>query len=271
MLLKIGEFARISQVPVKTLRYYDEIGLLRPTEVDRFTDYRFYSLDQLSRLHRILALKDLGLSLDQIARLLEEQLSPAAIRGMLRLRQAQLATQVQEMQAQLMRVEARLRQMEQEGRMPTYEVVLKTVPPMMVASHRLIIPDNTVAAITDAFEEVVRYLADQDAKVIGPGFSIWHTPSYTTGDQDAEVAVPVDRRLVGTDRIASYELPEVYVASVVHHGTWDEFSQSYQAVLTWIDTNGYCIVGPFREIYHKYHADDTENSTTEIQFPIEKM
>jgi len=63
-MFKIGEFSKLSQVTVKTLRYYDEIGLLKPAEVDRFTSYRYYSVDQLPRLNRILALKDLGLSLE---------------------------------------------------------------------------------------------------------------------------------------------------------------------------------------------------------------
>ncbi|MBE9472709.1 MAG: MerR family transcriptional regulator, partial [Chloroflexi bacterium] len=73
-MFKIGDFSRISQVSVKTLRYYDEIGLLKPAHVDRFTGYRYYSVDQSPRLNRILALKDLGLSLEQIARLLDGEL-----------------------------------------------------------------------------------------------------------------------------------------------------------------------------------------------------
>ena len=69
-MLKIGYFARISQVTVKTLHHYDRIGLLKPAHVDPFTSYRYYTIDQLGQLNRILALKDLGLSLEQIAQLL---------------------------------------------------------------------------------------------------------------------------------------------------------------------------------------------------------
>jgi DNA-binding transcriptional MerR regulator len=87
-VFKIGEFSKLSQVTVKTLRYYDKIGLLRPAEVDRFTDYRYYSADPLPRLNRILALKGLGLSLDQIARLLEDDLPPEHAADLIRLKQA---------------------------------------------------------------------------------------------------------------------------------------------------------------------------------------
>ena len=110
---------------MKTLRYYDELGLLKPVEVDRFTGYRYYSADQLPRLNRILALKDLGLSLEQIARLLNDELTVEQMRGMLRLKQIEAQERVRDEQERLARVEVRLRQIEEEGKMPTYEVVFK--------------------------------------------------------------------------------------------------------------------------------------------------
>src|SRR5512136_2701540 len=119
-MLKIGDLSKLSRVSVKTLRYYDETGLLKPTQVDRFTGYRYYSFDQLPRLNRILALKDLGFALEQIAQLLSEDLPAAQLRGMLRLRQAELSQHVQDELDQLTRVEARLRQIEQEDTMSTY-------------------------------------------------------------------------------------------------------------------------------------------------------
>jgi DNA-binding transcriptional MerR regulator len=113
-MFKIGEFSRFSQVTVKTLRYYDEIGLLKPAEVDPFTGYRYYSANQFPRIHCILALKDLGLTLEQIGDLLEGDLTPDQIRGILRVRQSEIKQQVAEEQARLARVEQRLRQIEQE-------------------------------------------------------------------------------------------------------------------------------------------------------------
>jgi len=135
-MFKIGDFSRLSQVPVKTLRYYDEIGLLKPAEVDRFTSYRYYSADQLPRLNRILTLKDLGLSLAQVGELLDGDLPAEQIRGMLRLKQAEAHQKVEDEQTRLARVEWRLREIEQEGVMSTQEVVLKKVAAMTVASLR---------------------------------------------------------------------------------------------------------------------------------------
>ena len=95
-MIRIGDFSKLSRVSVKTLRFYDEMGLLRPVEVDRFTGYRYYEFDQLPRLHRILALKDLGFSLEEIGRLLEGDLTAEQMRGMLKLRQAEIRQRVEE-------------------------------------------------------------------------------------------------------------------------------------------------------------------------------
>lgn len=138
-MFKIGDFSKICRVPVSALRYYADIGLLEPTHIDNFTGYRYYSLDQLPRLNRILALRDLGLSLTQVKQLLDEQVTPEQMRGMLRLKQAELQQVVDEEQARLARVAARLKQIEQETSMT--EVVLKQIEPMIVLSIREILDD----------------------------------------------------------------------------------------------------------------------------------
>lgn len=83
--------------------------------------------------------------------------------------------------------------------------------------------------------------------------------------------VPIDRLLSGTERVKVYELPLAQVASVVHHGNFDDFTQGHAALLNWIGANGYRIAGPFREIYIKHNHRNLIDSTTEIQFPVEKI
>ncbi len=108
-MIRIGDFSRIARVSVQTLRYYDDLGLLKPVEVDRFTGYRYYSFDQLPRLHRILALKDMGLTLEEIARLLRDEPTTEQMMGMLRLKETELAERIDEELHRLERVRARLR------------------------------------------------------------------------------------------------------------------------------------------------------------------
>jgi DNA-binding transcriptional MerR regulator len=138
-MFKIGEFSRLVQVPVATLRYYDQVGLLKPDKVDNFTGYRYYSASQL---HRILALRGLGFSLEQIAEALDDDLTPEQMRGMLRLRHAQINQELLEAQNRLLDVEARLQQIEREQELSTYDVVLKPVETQLVALVRAIVPNQ---------------------------------------------------------------------------------------------------------------------------------
>jgi effector-binding domain-containing protein len=271
-MFKIGDFSKLSQVSVRTLRYYEEMGLLKPIEVDRFTSYRYYSVDQLPRLNRILALKDLGLSLEQIAQMLDEGLPPAQIRGMLRMKQVEIQQQVGEEQARLARVEARLRQIEQEGKMPTYEVVIKKVEPQTVASLREVIP--VPQDVGKMIERLFTHLGQRGVRPAGPPCAIWHDPEYHEGDIDTEVVVAIADALAASNGIKTTQLPGVEdMACAIHQGSYEGFSQAYAAIMGWIAANGYRIAGPIREIYLRGPGPtptDPSTYVTEIQIPVEK-
>jgi len=159
-LIKIGDFARLGHVSVVTLRHYDEIRLLRPVAVDSVTGYRYYAVAQLPRLNRILALKDLGFSLEQVEQVLRGGLTPDQLRGMLMLKQAEVEQHAAAEQGRLTRIAARLRQIEREDNMLEYDVALKTVPSMLVAARRVTIPrnDDVPAYLGAAFVEVSDHL-----------------------------------------------------------------------------------------------------------------
>jgi effector-binding domain-containing protein len=99
---------------------------------------------------------------------------------------------------------------------------------------------------------------------------LWHSPADVYENEDAEAIVAVERSLPGTEDVKVYELPPSQVASVVHQGNFEEFTQGHAALLEWIDANGYKIVGPYREIYIKHDKRNLSDTTTEIQFPVEK-
>jgi effector-binding domain-containing protein len=272
-MIKIGEFSKLSQVSIKTLRYYDEMNLLKPIEVEKSNGYRYYSASQLPRLYRILALKDLGLSLEQVAQVLNEGVSPEQLRGMLRLKYAELQQHLAAEQARLQRVEVWLNTITQEGAMSDYNVVIKQIEPQLVASIRDTLP--AYPAISRLFDELHGYLARYSTdSLAGPATAIWHDHEYKTCDIDAESVIPLKRALPAGERVKVYELPAALVASVVHKGSFNTCSQAYSAIGRWIETNGYRIVGPNREIYlyctQPVRPDD-ETYVTEIQFPVEKI
>ena len=272
-MIKIGDFARLSQVSVVTLRYYAEMDLLKPVKVDAFTGYRFYAADQLPRLNRILALKDLGFPLEQIRLLLADGLAPEQLRAMLTLQRAEVEKRLANEQGRLNRIETRLRQIEMENKMPNYDVVLKTAPAMLVVSRRVTIPTNDQVPqyLGPAFNEAYDYVRQQGAQDTGPCLALWHSPSDVYENEDAEALVPIDRQLPGTERVKVYQLPAAQVAALVHQGNFEDFTQGHAALLEWIDANGYQIVGPYREIYIRHDKKHLADTTTEIQFPVEKV
>jgi DNA-binding transcriptional MerR regulator len=273
-VIRIGSFARIAQISTRALRLYDKLGLLKPALVDPSTDYRYYSIDQLPRLNRILALKDLGFSLDQIAVVLCSELSAEQLRGMLTMKRAEAERRVAAEQAQLARIAARLRQIEQEDALDRYEVVLKRIEPHWVAAVRGAISDYITSEpiFIQLFEELDAYLAERGARHIGPRIGLF----YELGTQEHEVQIRAGRllaaRMHGNERVEVEQLRGVErMACVVHHGPYDEtLIQANTALLKWIDANGYQIRTPTREIYLQYQVHgDPAQFVTEIQVPIE--
>jgi len=272
--VKIGDFSRLSLVSVKALRYYDELGLLKPTQVDQFTGYRYYSASQLIRLNRILAMKDMGLSLEQIALLLDKELTPDQIRGMLRLKQVELHQQLVEGQARLVRIEAWLQAFEQEGTMPTYNVILKKVAPLQVAQIRGIAPsmEQLGPTLDRLFNQVMRHISQQGATGVEPGITLYYDTEYRDQNVSVGACMCFEGSLNDGEQVKVGELPAVEaMASVIHHGSFSTLNQAYNAILKWIEINGYHISGPSRELNLEYErGGDQSKFVTEVQFPVEK-
>jgi DNA-binding transcriptional MerR regulator len=272
-MIRIGDFSKLSRVSIKALRLYDEMGLLKPVEVDRFTGYRYYEFDQLPRLYRILALKDLGFSLEEIGRLLEGDLPVEQMRGMLRLRQAEIRQQVGEEAARLERVELWLRQIEQEDSVSKYDVVIKNIDPLRVAAVRGVVP--TPPDQRSLWDKLMGHLHQTSARMIGPPMAIYHDKEFKERDWDIEVVMPLGDEIAPSQRVQVYELPGAdKMACVVHTGPFATIGEAYDAIAKWIDQNGYHIVGPGREL--NLRLPDTlgdqndPNTVNEIQFPVEK-
>ncbi len=287
-MLTIGEFAWLSQVTVETLRHYDRVGLLKPIDQDRFTGYRHYSLDQLPRLTRILVLKDLGLPLAEIAHLLDQEVTASEIRGILEVKQAELEQQIREAQQRLTRVEAHLRQIEMEGKMPDYAVLVKTVSAQWIASVRDQMPwsgqDILGPAITRMFDEVGEHLGRHKVAVVGPAIALWHESSFihtevNQEEMDLETALPIGTP-IGTPvpaggRVQVRQVPQGEVAYTVHHGDFSGLPLAKGAVFAWIERNGYRRAGPIREVYLHHDPghranEDSPHHVTEIQFLVVK-
>jgi len=267
-MLRIGDFSSLSQISIKTLRYYDEQGLLTPAHVDSATGYRYYAISQLPRLHRVLALRDLGFSIEQIGQILKEGVGVEQLRGMLLLRQAGQQAKVEEEQSRLWRLQARLSLIEKENTM-SHEVVVKQVPAQWIASVRETIPNYP--SVGKLCGEV---MAGLPPGTTGIGVALWHDPEYREHDVDAEGGVYLKQPTQVSGRVQMRELPPGTVASVVHHGAYNRLNQAYDALLRWVGGNGFTVAGPIREVYLQMSTpvrQDNETYVTEIQVPVTKL
>jgi DNA-binding transcriptional MerR regulator len=276
-MLKISDFSRLTFVPAKTLRYYDEIGLFQPQHVDRFTGYRYYDMGQLPRLNRILALKALGLSLEQIKQVLDDGLTAEQIRGMLRLKQAEAQQRMREEQQRLLYIESKLRQIEQEGKMSDHDVILKRIPVVHAASIRGIARTQELMTplLNEMFDTLAKHIYAHGKMSDKPeecGITIFPDAEWSGENIQLEAAFGIISVLPETDRIHMVTLPEIeQAACVAHHGPFTTLGDSYTALTQWIGSNEYDIVGPNREVNLAYDRDGDPNLwVTELQFPVRK-
>lgn len=276
-MFTIGEFSRLAHFPVKTLRYYDEIGLFQPAQTDSFTGYRYYAFGQLTRLNRILALKGLGFSLSQIRELLGDTLTLDELRGMLRLRQAQLAQQITDVNSQLVQVEIRLRQIEQEN-IPMADILVKNVPSMTIAGAREVVV-STPAQMRERCmalnHRAVQFIQAEKLSTDWVSLALYYD-NQNGIDVEMAYAVQAAESDSSPDSAAQvHTLSDSTVAYAVYQGSYDDFGavgRLHGAIHEWAVANGYRLTGASREWYlQPPQKPDDPQGVMEIHYPVEKI
>lgn len=268
-MFSIGDFARHGRVSVRMLRHYDAIGLLRPARVDPATGYRSYAAGQLARLNRIVALKDLGFTLEQVRTLLAEEVTVERVRGMLALRRAELAAAVAESAAKLTQVEARLRTIEEEGGPPAYDVVVKDLPAQRVVELTGIAAGFAPEAIGPVVHPLCAELGHRlaAADVTPAGRLTCYYEQRAEDEVVVHAAIPASVGPGDLNGLAVADLPATRAATLVHRGAIDGVLPSWQAVVRWLDAHGHRSAGPQRELYLDC-PEDPAGWVTELQEPI---
>lgn len=278
-MFRIGEFSQIARVTIDTLRHYDELGLLKPAKVDPFTGYRYYSARQLMSLNRILALKEVGFSLEEIARILQEQLTGEQIRGMLKAQLVRAESDIQIAQLRRERIMARLNSLESEETMPAYEVTLKPVEKQTVAAIREVVP--TIEQMPQRCNEMFSILGQWlQAKGLsaGPAMTIYYNEGFVRENIDTECAFllldPGTAQTITPDKpihVRPMEAIPLVASTIVADDFYKKvegLTPAYNALAKWIEDNSYQIAGPPRELF--YGSPESGEMTAEIQFPVKK-
>jgi DNA-binding transcriptional MerR regulator len=276
-MFRIGEFSQIARVSGRLLRYYDSLGLLRPVRIDPATGFRYYSADQLPRLNSILALKELGLSLDQIAKMVDDKIGPEEIRGMLMLKKAELEQSLIAEQSRLRHIESRLKQIEEQGALADYDVVVKRVPaqPYLAVRSEFAGMPGAVAMLRTVLA-VTRRAVPAGAR--GPLIVVAHS-DFDDEKLDLEIGIGLNEerklRVPLPDKLEMKptELPAIEIsAAVVRGGPTYQAHLAFGALGVWMEANGFTVAGPCREVFLEppFQPPDEEHSVIEVQFPVAK-
>jgi DNA-binding transcriptional MerR regulator len=248
----IGLVARLAQVSVRTLRHYDDLGLLKPSHVDPFTGYRYYTPEQVLRLHRILVLRDLGVPLAQIGQLIDDDVTVEQLRGILRLRQSEARARLAAQTEQLRRVELRLAQLE-EASVADYEVIVKRLEPLRVValSEDLTGYDQIGAACDRLYPRLHAALAEHGVPFDGLSLALYED----TGDEVRPLRITTALHLpagltIDGDGLATIELAAVErAATTVVRGHPAQFAGAFRALHEWVDQTGAQATAFERELY----------------------
>jgi DNA-binding transcriptional MerR regulator/effector-binding domain-containing protein len=274
-MFRIGDFSRLARVTIRTLHHYDEAGLLTPAHVDRDTGYRYYAAAQLETLQRILLLKDLGFTLEDIRALLAADADASALERRLVARREELLGAIEADHARLRRLDA-LRTALSNGDVPA--VTLREVAAVDVHARRERVADLGVD-VQRMFEAAEAAVAAARARADASPFLVFHDPEYREHDADVEVCIPV--KADAAARIDVRAAPAITAGCVTYRGPYVQTPLLYGSLLRWIERSGLGLAGPLREVYHRFGADQngyrlpshvlaatSADYVTELQAPV---
>lgn len=263
-LYKIGMFAQMNHITVKTLHFYEEQGLLAPAYVDEDNGYRYYTMNQMAELHQICALKQAGFTLEDIL-----QLKNGADRNaFLSAKKAELLQKIAELTKQIAMIEGYMADAKTYIEAP---VLIKTIQAVTVASMQRRI--ESYDALFDMMPEMGAEMERLGCECALPEYCF--TQYLESGYKDEQILVEtceaVTEKKADSDLVKFIELPEIQAACIFHKGSYNDFPRTYAAILSYIEENGYKICGNIRENYIDgvWNKDIEDEWLSEIQIPVE--
>ena len=266
-MLKIGDFSKLSRVSIRMLRHYDDIGLLKPAEIDTFSGYRYYREEQLYTAARITAFKDMGFVLADITRMLEIYDDKRKMDEFLSQRERELAETQKETEYKLMLLESARKRLRKEQTM-SFDVTVKKIPERYAATVQTIIPRYEDEGMAwGMLQECRTPLVPADPWLAAAEFL---DPEFKESDVSILVWMTVKGTYEDTEHVKFKTLPAVRVASCFVKGSYDQMGDAMAAVVSWIRDNGYQVTGPMFNIYHvgPVQTQNPDEYLTEVCFPV---
>lgn len=266
----IGQFSRIGRISTKTLRFYDDLGLIKPAHVDKWNSYRYYSADQVSDILLINELKEYGFSLEEIKKLVRLK-DPVILGEAMERKLTELGDEARRIAEVSSKIQEKIKLLGKGGAfmdaVNNFNIEIKERPAQMVCGVRRRIP---LTQINGLIMELCGILERDRVKVCGPMMSVYHGDEFNPEDIDIEVCMPVMERAV-KGIAGTREMPGGRHACTIYAGPYSRIGTSYAAIMKWISDNNLSIAGPPYEVYLVSPADtnDEDKYVTEICYPVD--
>lgn len=267
-MFSIGTFSKINKITTKTLRYYDEIGLLSPKYVDKYTKYRYYTTDQLPKLYQIITLKQMGLSLNEIKQIID---TPKKVEEILKSKELEILDVINKEKYKLLKLRNYLSNVKGEESMKN--IIIKSLPEVKVASMRRVLENYN-----DLFHLCPNIMAKEMERLgcicASPNycFNIYHDGEYKEENIDVEICESIVELKEDSDILKFKVIDEIEKAvCILHKGPYSTLGESYSDAFKWIQENKYTVIGNPRESYIDgiWNKESEEDWLTEIQIPVE--
>ena len=269
-MFKIGEFSKLVHVSARMLRYYEKCGILEPAETDCFTGYRMYSATQIPLIMRIIALRDMGFGVDEIAEILPHYHNPKKMKEALNRKQDEIRAAVTVEQSKLEKIAVMSGKLEKEDFNMIYDVELKSLQAEKVLSLRETIPAEKEEELWGKLWE---FVTQNNVKHLSGGYSIYYGDEYEENDVDTEIAVPVPELGESKNGFEYKELTGISSAATIRFsGSYENYGAAMEKLALWIEQNGYEISGAVRgfAIVSPTDAASPDEYMTELQVPVQK-
>ena len=270
-MFKIGEFSKLTQVSIRMLRHYDEVGLLKPAKIDTFTNYRLYTAEQIPTLNKIIFLRDLGFSITEITTALKTWHDDTINQALTRKR-FEIENSIQVAQEKLAKMDQAEQDILQKKIAIHYNVTIKSVPSYQVLSLRRVMPDYYAEGLL--WKDLSAFAGKNNIAVSNDTFTIYHDIDYKETDVDIEICAPVPKMCENEGEFVYQKTEAVpFMACTMVYGPFENIAGAFLTFANWLqEHNQYKMAGTSRQIVHRgpWNEENVNDYLTEIQVPLKK-
>lgn len=270
-MFKIGEFSKLTRISVRMLRYYDQMGLLKPEVTDKFTGYRLYTAAQIPELQKILLLRDMEFSTEEMKDALRKWDTESAI-DCLKAKKAEILEHMRVEQQRIRKIDMAVQDIRDRKIEVHYNITMKEIPSFQILSYRSRIPDYFCEGVL--WEKLYAFVEREQIGLCQGvnNLAIYHDEGVTEKAVDVEAGVLVKTPGRNKDGFVYRETEAVKtMACIMVYGPYENIAPAYYSFARWLEDHGqYEMAGPGRQICHvgAFNEGDPEKYLTEVQTPV---